>query len=112
VIESGERDLKLRRAGDHVGDWAVDSRRMPVPGRPIRMGTTVSPPSIVNRIRERRQSVDVMTQEKLGALCGVTRQTIIALEAGKYSPSLELAFKISYAVGYRLDEVFQWSVKK
>jgi putative transcriptional regulator len=69
-------------------------------------------PSVVNRIRELRQSVEGFTQEKLAALCGVTRQTIIALEAGKYSPSLELAFRIAHALGRTLDEVFQWSAKK
>jgi putative transcriptional regulator len=68
--------------------------------------------AVVNRIRELRVSVDGLTQEKLGALCGVTRQTIIALEAGKYSPSLELAFRIAHAFGRTLDEVFQWSDKK
>jgi len=68
--------------------------------------------TIVNRIRELRVSVDGLTQEKLGTLCGVTRQTIIALEAGKYSPSLELAFRIAYALGRTLEEVFQWSAKK
>ena len=67
---------------------------------------------IVNRIREHRQSVEGMTQERLAALCEVTRQTIIALEAGKYSPSLELAFRIAHALGRTLDEVFQWSAKK
>ena len=68
--------------------------------------------AVVNRIRELRVSVDGLTQEKLAALCGVTRQTIIALEAGKYSPSLELAFRIAHAFGRTLDEVFQWSDKK
>ena len=48
-------------------------------------------------------------QEQLARACDVTRQTIIALEAGKYSPSLELAFKISRALGRNLDEVFQYS---
>lgn len=50
-----------------------------------------------------------MTQAELAEACGVTRQTIIALEAGKYSPSLELAFKLAIALGRRLDEVFQYS---
>lgn len=72
----------------------------------------MSESSIVNRIRELRLSVDGLTQEKLGAMCGVTRQTIIALEAGKYSPSLELAFRLAHALGRTLDEVFQYSVKK
>jgi putative transcriptional regulator len=66
---------------------------------------------VENRIREWRQQVN-FTQEQLGRLCGVTRQTIIALEAAKYSPSLELAFKLSHALGRTLDEVFQWSTKK
>ena len=69
-------------------------------------------PAVVNRIREHRQSVEGMTQEKLAQLCGVTRQTIIALEAGKYAPSLELAFRLAHALGRTLDEVFQWSAKK
>ena len=68
--------------------------------------------AIVNRIREHRVSVEGMTQEKLAQLCGVTRQTIIALEAQKYSPSLELAFKLAHALGRTLDDVFQWSAKK
>ena len=68
--------------------------------------------AVVNRIRELRLSVEGMTQEKLAQLCGVTRQTIIALEAQKYSPSLELAFKLAHALGRTLDEVFQYSVKK
>jgi putative transcriptional regulator len=65
-----------------------------------------------NRIRELRVAIDGMTQEKLAKLCGVTRQTIIALEAGRYSPSLELAFRIAHALGRTLDEVFQWSEEK
>jgi putative transcriptional regulator len=67
---------------------------------------------IVNRIRELRLSVDGLTQEQLAQRCGVTRQTIIALEAQKYSPSLELAFRLAHALGRTLDEVFQWSAKK
>lgn len=65
-----------------------------------------------NQIRELRTSNEGMTQEKLAKLCDVTRQTIIALEAGKYSPSLELAFKLARALGRTLDEVFQYSEKK
>ena len=53
-----------------------------------------------------------MTQAELARLCGVTRQTIIALEAGKYSPSLELAFKLARALGRNFDEVFQYDEKK
>jgi putative transcriptional regulator len=49
-----------------------------------------------------------MTQEALANLCGVTRQTIIALEAGRYAPSLELAFRIARAFGVGVEDVFQW----
>lgn len=69
-------------------------------------------PVVQNRIRELRVAIDGMTQEKLAKLCAVTRQTIIALEAGKYSPSLELAFKIARALDRTLDEVFQYSEEK
>jgi putative transcriptional regulator len=62
-----------------------------------------------NRIREWRVSRGDLTQEQLARACDVTRQTIIALEAGKYSPSLELAFKISRALGRDLDEVFVYA---
>jgi putative transcriptional regulator len=48
-----------------------------------------------------------MTQEELGRRVGVTRQTIAALEAGKYSPSLECAFRIAEVFGKPLDEVFR-----
>jgi putative transcriptional regulator len=66
---------------------------------------------ISNRIRVLRTARGI-TQEQLGAACGVTRQTIIALEAEKYSPSLELAFKLALALGATLDEVFQFVEKK
>ena len=69
-------------------------------------------PSVVNRIRELRVSVEGLTQEKLAQQCGVTRQTIIALEAGRYSPSLELAFRLAHALGRTLDDVFQYPSKK
>jgi putative transcriptional regulator len=65
-----------------------------------------------SRIREWRAQRPDLTQEKLAKLCAVTRQTIIALEAGRYSPSLELAFKLSRALGCTLDEVFQYSEEK
>ncbi len=68
--------------------------------------------AVVNRIRERRLARDGMTQEKLAQACDVTRQTIIALEAGKYSPSLELAFRLASALGRDLDEVFEYQEKK
>lgn len=65
--------------------------------------------AIQNQIRHWRLARGELTQEQLATLCGVTRQTIIALEAGKYSPSLELAFKLAHALGRKLDEVFQYS---
>jgi putative transcriptional regulator len=68
--------------------------------------------SVTNRIREWRLAGTPMTQVELAALCGVTRQTIIALEAGKYSPSLELAFKLAKALGRTLDDVFQYTEEK
>jgi len=49
-----------------------------------------------------------MTQQKLAELAGVTRQTIIAIEGGKYSPSLELAFRLARAFGVGLEDVFCW----
>ena len=67
---------------------------------------------IRNRIRALRTARGDLTQEQLAAACGVTRQTIIALEAGKYAPSLELAFKLALALGCTLDDVFQYEEKK
>ncbi len=68
--------------------------------------------SVTNRIREWRLAGTQMTQVELAEACGVTRQTIIALEAGKYSPSLELAFKLANALGRTLDDVFQYIEEK
>lgn len=62
---------------------------------------------IKNRIRRLRFDNDEMTQEELASRAGCTRQTIIALEQGKYVPSLELAFKIAIAFGVTVEEVFQ-----
>jgi len=59
-----------------------------------------------NNIRRRRFDNDEMTQEELAKRAGCTRQTIIALEQGKYVPSIELAFKIARAFGVALEEVF------
>jgi len=68
--------------------------------------------AVRNRIRELRQLRPELTQAALAAACGVTRQTIIALEAEKYSPSLELAFKLARALERNLEDVFQYSEKK
>lgn len=63
---------------------------------------------ITNQIRRLRFDRGEMTQEDLGRRCGVTRQTIIALEAGRYTPSLELAFRIARAFGVGVEDVFSW----
>lgn len=63
---------------------------------------------IANQIRTLRFLNGEMSQAELGQRIGVTRQTIAAIEAGKYSPSLEAAFRIAQVFGKPLDEVFQW----
>ncbi len=63
---------------------------------------------IENRIRRLRFDHDEMTQEELANNVGCTRQTIIALEAGKYVPSLALAFRIAKAFDVPVEEVFQY----
>lgn len=62
--------------------------------------------NIVNTIRTQRFMTGEMTQQQLAELVGVTRQTIIAIEANRYAPSLELAFKIAQAFNLPLEEVF------
>jgi len=64
---------------------------------------------ISNHIRRLRFEAGEMTQEDLGRRIGMTRQTIAAIEQGKYSPSLEAAFRIAQVFGKPLEEVFQWS---
>jgi putative transcriptional regulator len=59
-----------------------------------------------NHIRTLRFNHDEMTQQQLADKVGVTRQTIVALEKGNYSPSLELAFRIAHAFNLPLEEVF------
>ena len=61
---------------------------------------------IRNNIRKLRFHHDEMTQQQLADKVGVTRQTIIAIEQGKYSPSLELAFRIALVFNVPLEEVF------
>ena len=63
---------------------------------------------ITNRIRRLRFDHDEMTQQALAERVGVTRQTIIALEAGKYVPSLLLAFRLARAFGVGVEEVFAY----
>lgn len=64
---------------------------------------------ITNTIRTLRFMAGEMTQADLADRIGMTRQTIAAIEAGKYSPSLETAFRIAAVFGKPLDEVFQWT---
>ena len=63
-------------------------------------------PHIRNNIRKLRFNHNEMTQEELAEKAGVTRQTILAIESAKYSPSLELAFKIAAVFEVPLEEVF------
>lgn len=65
-----------------------------------------SPLPIDNQIRRLRFEHNEMTQEALAKAVGITRQTIIALEASRYAPSLELAMKIAEVFGCRVDDVF------
>ncbi|WP_460796431.1 helix-turn-helix transcriptional regulator [Microbacterium sp. GXF0217] len=67
----------------------------------------VKPTRVTNTIRARREQAG-MTQAELATRVGVTRQTLIAIEQGKYSPTLELAFQIARAFGAGLDEIFQY----
>ena len=65
-------------------------------------------PPIRNRIRELRFHSGEMTQAQLAERIGMTRQTIVAIEQNKYSPSLEAAFRIAAVFGVEIGEVFQW----
>ncbi|ALC13469.1 helix-turn-helix transcriptional regulator [Sphingopyxis sp. 113P3] len=65
-------------------------------------------PPFTNDIRTLRFLAGEMTQGELGQKVGVTRQTIAAVEQGRYSPSLEVAFRIARVFGKPLEAVFQW----
>jgi len=65
-----------------------------------------------NTIRRLRFEHDEMTQQQLAELIGVTRQTVNAIELGKYSPSLEVAFRIAAVFSVPLDQVFQYHGKR
>jgi len=67
--------------------------------------------AISNRIRMLRFHNGEMSQAELGQRIGLTRQTIAAIEAGKYSPTLEAAFRIAQVFNVPLGEVFQWEVR-
>ena len=64
--------------------------------------------TVRNQIRRLRFDRNEMTQQALATMCGVSRQTIIAIEQGRYAPSLELAFKIAAALGSRIEQVFSY----
>ena len=65
-------------------------------------------PHIANTIRALRFGAGEMTQAELAEKVGVTRQTIVAIEQGRYSPSLEVAFRIAAAFGVPLEQAFQY----
>lgn len=67
-------------------------------------------PAIRNQIRELR-ALREMTQQDLADQVGVTRQTVIAIEQDKYSPSLETAFKVAIALGVPIEQCFQFDPK-
>lgn len=67
--------------------------------------------SISNEIRKLRFEHSEMTQKALADAIGLTRQTVIAIEKGRYSPSLEAAFKIAEVFSVPLEEVFQYRIK-
>jgi putative transcriptional regulator len=66
---------------------------------------------ITNEIRKLRFFANEMTQQQLAEKVGASRQTIISIEAGKYSPSLEMAFRIAEAFNVKISEVFDYEVK-
>jgi putative transcriptional regulator len=68
----------------------------------------VKPTRVSNSIRSLRFAAGEMTQADLADRVGVTRQTIIAIEQGRYSPTLEMAFRIARVFRVPLDEVFQY----
>ena len=67
-------------------------------------------PAIRNRIRELR-ALREMTQQELADQVGVTRQTVIAIEQDKYSPSLETAFKVAIVLGVPIEQCFQYDAQ-
>lgn len=66
------------------------------------------PPPITNRVRDLRELHQGMSQAALAEAIGVTRQTVIAIEQGRYSPSLESAFRIARVFGVTVEDVFGW----
>ena len=74
-------------------------------------GGNVAKNEIKNQVRRLRFDNGQMTQQQLADATGVTRQTIIAIESGKYAPSLPLAFRIARTFGVRVGDVFQYEDK-
>ena len=70
------------------------------------------PTLLTNKIRKLRFAADEMTQADLAERVGVTRQTIIAIEKGKYAPSLEVAFRIARVFDESVDTVFQYDASQ
>ncbi|MDK2980202.1 MAG: putative transcriptional regulator [Chloroflexota bacterium] len=68
--------------------------------------------TISNNIRTLRFFANEMTQQELAEIAGVSRQTIVAVEGGKYAPSLELAFRIADAFNVKITEVFDYEKEK
>jgi len=67
--------------------------------------------TITNNIRKLRFNANEMTQQELADKTGVTRQTIVAIENGKYFPTLELAFRIAHLFNTPLEEVFTFNIE-
>lgn len=63
---------------------------------------------VTNSVRAHRFNAGEMTQAELAEKCGITRQTVIAIEQGRYSPSLETAFKIVRALGAPFEDTFHY----
>lgn len=72
----------------------------------------VKPTRVTNTIRQLRFARGEMTQADLADRIGVTRQTVIAIEQERYSPSLEMAFQIARVFGVSLDDVFQYPTEE
>jgi putative transcriptional regulator len=68
----------------------------------------VKPTRVTNSIRAMRAENGDLTQAELAERIGVTRQTVIAIEQGKYSPTLEMAFQIAHVFGVSIDDVFHY----
>ena len=114
VAGDGARDARVRPVLDRQRDLprlrAVRRARLGDEDRrlPRELLDMVKPTRVTNSIRVLRFAHGEMTQADLAERIGVTRQTVIAIEQGKYSPSLEVAFQIAHVLGVPLDDVFQY----